>query len=324
MSNNKNTGGKNLSNSAENELWAAPQTKVVKKEKRKWGFFEVILSVFALVVVQVVMLLVMMAGTVQRMISDGSDLTDIDAQTEAVMKDVQQGGNLVLIMVSMYIIWVGFMFYSTHFRGEKSFAKDFWLKFSWKRDIIFGIILALALRGAEIGILSFLEGIGVDLTGSGNTANIVDQTGIWYFVIAILLASIIGPLCEELFFRGFLLQAFLRNFTRGNFTEPTTLVGKTALSNTPIVYNAYKALRHLTYKWRYALSVILTGVIFGLMHWPGTTDFAGWLPVIETGIIGIILGYIVVKTKRLGLAIVAHMAFNLSGVILASSSLFNQ
>lgn len=323
MDKNKKLDGKN-SNSAENALWAAPQTQVAKKEKRKWGFFEIILSAFALVVVQVVMLLVMMAGTVQRMVNDGSDLTNIDASTEQVLKDVQQGMNLVLIMVSMYLIWVGFMIYSTHFRGEKSFKKDFWFSFNWKRDIPFGIGLAIALRGLEIGILSLLESLGVNLTGASNATNIVDQSGIWYFVTAIVLASIIGPLCEELFFRGFLLQAFLRNFTRGNFKTPTTLTGKTALENAPAVYNAYKGFRNWMYKWRYVLSAILSGIIFGSMHWAGTFDIPGLLPVIETGIIGIIFGFIVIKTKRLGLVIIAHMVFNLSGVLLASSSLFNQ
>lgn len=290
------------------------------KQKRPWGFLEILISVVALLVVQVVIAGVMTAVIAGRLLSEGMGIEDTDAITEQILTEVQSGANLVLIMVSMYVIWIGTMFYATWFRGLKSFAKDFWLRFKWKRDIPIGIGLALLFRGTELGIFSLLEAVGVDLSGAENTSQIVNQEGIWYFIIAIGLASFVGPICEELFFRGMLLQAFLRNFARGEGKEPKSTLGSVIQRKAPALFNAFKSFRNFLFKHRYSLAAILSGIIFGLMHIQpdeGHGWLAVWLAVIETGIIGIILGFIVIKTKRLGLVIVAHCMFNLSGVILS-------
>lgn len=302
---------------AEASLWGAEAPKAVSrrplKQKRPWGFLEILISFVALLVVQVGLAMVMTAVIAGRLLSEGMGIEDTDAITEEILAEVQSGANLVIIMISMYVIWIGAMFYATYARGLKSFAKDFWLRFNWRRDILIGIVLAAVLRATEMGVFALLEAAGVDLTGSENTTRIVDQTGIWYFVIAIMLAGIIGPICEELFFRGMVLQAFLRNFSRGEGKDPKTATG---------IVKAYLAVRSFLFKHRYAMAAILSGLIFGLMHVQTGDGTGNWLPIwlaaIETGIIGIIFGFIVVKTKRLGIVIVAHCAFNLSGVILAT------
>lgn len=312
---------------AEQDIWqtayqnnagapAAPIKAV--KQRRPWGFVEIILSAIAILCVQVLMLILMTAGITKDLVESGADLSDLNAVTDQVTKQVMQGGNLVLIMVSMYVIWIGFMAYSTYFKGLKSFAKDFWFRFKWLNDISIGLALAVLLRGLEIGILNALTAMGMDLTGAENTTDIVNQNGAWYFIIAILLASIIGPICEELFFRGFLLQAFLRNFRRGNISGPKTVFGQVVIDNAAPLFNAFVAFRNWTYKHRYVLAVLLSGMIFGSVHWNGQYTAQAWLPIIETGIIGILFGFIVVKTKRLGITVFAHCFFNLSGVLLAT------
>lgn len=310
---------------AEASIWGPPQaSQTVKrptKKKREWGFLEILISVVALLVVQVGLAGIMTAVIASRLISEGMGIEDTDAITQQILDEVQSGANLVIIMISMYVIWLGTMFYATWFKGLKSFAKDFWVRFNWKRDIPIGIGLAIGLRGAEIGIFSLMEMAGVDLSGSENTSQIVGQEGIWYFVVAIVLASFIGPICEELFFRGMLLQAFLRNFARGEGKDPKSTMGSLMQQKAPGLFNAFTAFRNFLFKHRYALAAVLSGLIFGLMHVQpddGTGWLAIWLAVIETGIIGIIFGFIVVKTKRLGIVIIAHCMFNLSGVILSS------
>lgn len=295
-----------------------PYVKRPLRKRRPWGFVEIILSAVALLCVQVVMLIFMTAGITKDIVERGADINDLDAITAQVTKEVMQGGNLVLIMISMYVIWIGFMAYSTYVKGLKSFAKDFWFRFKWLNDLGIGLALAVVLRGLEMLILNGLTAMGADLTGAENTTDIVGQKGIWYFIIAILFASVIGPICEELFFRGFLLQAFLRNFRRGNISGPKTIFGQTVINTATPLFNAFVSFRNWTFRHKYVLAVVLSGIIFGSVHWNGQYTAQALLPMIETGIIGILFGYIVIKTKRLGITVFAHCFFNLSGVLLAT------
>lgn len=306
----------NKGNPAEN--FASSYVPRPVKKRRPWGFVEVILSGILLLCVQILMLIFMTAGITRDMVAQGADLDDLDTVTDTVMSEVMKGGNLVLIMLSMYVIWIGFMAYSTYAKGLKSFAKDFWFRFKWGKDIGIGLILAAVLRGTEIAVLNTLTALGMDLTGAENTTDIIGQEGIWYFVIAILFASIIGPISEELFFRGFLFQAFLRNFRRGNIRGPKTIFGQTVLASAPPVFKAFVAFRNWTFRHKYVLTVVLTGLIFGSVHWNGQYTAQALVPIIETGLIGILFAFIVIKTKRLGIVVFAHIFFNLSGVLLAT------
>jgi membrane protease YdiL (CAAX protease family) len=60
------------------------------------------------------------------------------------------------------------------------------------------------------------------------------------------------------------------------------------------------------------ISILVTSVLFGLAHLLN----GNVIPAIMTGIIGILLAYIVLKTKNLYAAITAHILFNLTSVIL--------
>jgi membrane protease YdiL (CAAX protease family) len=52
------------------------------------------------------------------------------------------------------------------------------------------------------------------------------------------------------------------------------------------------------------------------MHFQGFETFGQWWVIIVTGSIGFILALIVLKTRRLGLAITTHVAFNSYAMIL--------
>lgn len=60
------------------------------------------------------------------------------------------------------------------------------------------------------------------------------------------------------------------------------------------------------------VSIIVTSLLFGLAH----LSSGNVVPAVMTGLIGVLLGYIVIKTKNLYAAISAHMLFNLTSVTL--------
>jgi len=59
-------------------------------------------------------------------------------------------------------------------------------------------------------------------------------------------------------------------------------------------------------------AIVATSLLFGLAH----LTYGNIYPAIMTGILGLILAYMVVKTKNLTTAIVAHILFNVASVTL--------
>jgi len=57
-------------------------------------------------------------------------------------------------------------------------------------------------------------------------------------------------------------------------------------------------------------AIIATGILFGIAH----LSYAKIFPAIMTALLGILFGYIVIKTKNLNTAIIAHILFNLTSV----------
>jgi len=101
------------------------------------------------------------------------------------------------------------------------------------------------------------------------------------FLVAILIDGLVGPIAEELFFRGYLLAR----------------------------------MEHLK-RW----APVLNGALFGIYHF--------WQPhnLIALIAVGIILSYVVWKTKNVYLGIIIHCSINLLGAITgyfaASSGVF--
>ena len=59
-------------------------------------------------------------------------------------------------------------------------------------------------------------------------------------------------------------------------------------------------------------AIVLTSILFGIAH----LTYGNIYPAIMTGILGLILAYMVLKTKNLVTAIVAHIFFNVASVTL--------
>lgn len=297
-------------------IWnQAGDIKAAKKhviKKKRWGLLEVLNSVIILVVFTSIITFAFLFYELANVIGTaGVETNDIDKITQDVTLKLSTSGPMIFLSsVGMYAIWVFMMWFSTYKRGLKSFAKDFWLKINWKKDIALGALVAILLSLASQGIALGLGALGFDLTGSDNSTVFFAQKGIWFVFLAFFMVPILGPIAEELFFRGFLLQGFIRHFRRGNVSGPRSAFGASIQRSYSPLFNAYIAFRRWCYHQKYTLSIILSSLAFGMMHFQGVNNFGNWLVVGITGMIGMTFAIIAVRTQRLGIGIFGHIFFN--------------
>lgn len=100
----------------------------------------------------------------------------------------------------------------------------------------------------------------------------MEEKNIGVLWVSTLFAAIFGPIAEEIFFRGFM----------------------------------YPALKK---KWGMAVSILVTSVIFSLLH----THIVGFLPIMA---LGILLAYIYEKTGSLLVPVAIHMIHNVGMVVM--------
>lgn len=303
----------------------APQN-LFPKERKEWGLFEVVNSVIISLCLQVVIVLFIMVdvlfGSIGRAGEGASEAEITTALTDAVL----QPHVIILSALAMYVPWVFMMWYSTNYRGRKSFKKDFWVKVKWI-DIPLGLLMGLVLVAVVQGISYGLTALGVDLSTVDNTAPFRNQDFVWQLILFMGLAGILGPIMEEFFFRGFLLQAFIRHFNRGNVHEPRSPFGLAIQRNQVWLFNAYLNFRNWGYKYQYVLSALITSIIFGFSHFPYQDDMTaqqltgGLIIVGITGMLGLAFAIVTLKTKRIGINIFAHIFYNSTVAILALTTM---
>lgn len=300
------------------DIWEASQSPApttTKNAKKRWGLFDVIMGFVLMIITQIgigiVLVIIVTAEAAQKGIFDTAQIADMTF--EAAMSP----GILISSAFLMYISWLIVMFWGTFRKGLKSFAKDYWIRFKWT-DILWGLGLGIGLRILD-RLLAWLmiEVIGIEISGADNTSPIVSQTGFAYFMLAIVIGCICAPLFEEMFIRGMMLQGLLRFFRKNN-QKPTTVIGNFIYTEARNLWDFHKKVKHALFKSRYILSMLITGAVFGIMHFQATGEWTDWLIVTQTGLIGVFFAWIVLKTKRVGTAIGAHAVFNTSGIIIAT------
>lgn len=307
----------NIGNIWDNEANPNPAPKKpIKKKKYTWGMAEVLISIIGLLVVQIAMALILIATVITKNLSAGATTEEyLRVANEAMMNPVF----IIISSAGMYLCWISMMWYSTRFRGRKSWLKDFWFKFK-KVDILIG--LGMAILGFVIvqGIAAFFGAIGVNMENASNIEAFTSQSGIWKYVLFIGMVSLIGPFMEELFFRGFLMQALIKHFRRGNISSPRGRFSAWVQENSASTFYFYVEFRRLCYKYKYAISAVLSSAFFGLMHFQGTS-MGEWVVVIATGTLGLAFAIVTIKTKRLGPAILGHILYNGTVAIIALSGM---
>lgn len=181
-----------------------------------------------------------------------------------------------LTVVSTFALWIGLAgvpLLAVRVKGSGSVADDLGLRVRFPADLKLGVGWALLAQVALLAVAALSERLspGLELEQEGgNLAQSV--TGI-RLVILLLIFVVGAPLVEEIFFRGLLLRALERRFGSG-------------------------------------VAVAVSGAIFGLVHLEGDTLAARLLLAFSLSVLGWLLGWMTVRYKRLGPALLCHVFFN--------------
>lgn len=181
-------------------------------------------------------------------------------------------------------LWVAFLLaalYGSRKYGSGSLVKDFGLRVSFWPDIPLGLAIGVICQLGVVPLLylPFAAGNPALTRSLSRPAQTLIGSGRQGGEIFVALVIVIGaPIMEELFFRGLLLTSVRSSFAR---------MGARTAS---------------------VLAVVVSGLVFGLAHFE-KLQFPGLV------VVGIILGVLALRTRRLGMSIAAHMGFNLVAFI---------
>ena len=140
--------------------------------------------------------------------------------------------------------------------------------------------LTVAVIGALIVIL-----LGADITGNPRAESYMNLPD-WQLIIVILICIPLGaPFFEELLFRGILVGSAVRAFP-----------GKVG----------------------FFVAIIVTGLVFGSLHFPGTFDLLGAYSVILISCIGMILAWLRLRFNSAIVTMTTHAVYNGSLAMLAA------
>ncbi len=303
--------------STENNLKQENQntTKLARKpSKKRWGIRHAVYAFLLSLVLQTVVTIPFLIISTVNLASKG--VLDPQKYQANLVSSLETGPGLFFAQISMYVAWFAVGLYVTYRLGLHSLAKDFWFRFKWGQDIALGILLGIGLRLFESLSFWILTLLGVNLAGADNSTPFTQGKGIWEYILLFGVVSFIGPISEEFLFRGLLLQGLLKTFRKRTFT-PRTRFGAGIQKTFPNIFTGFIKYKEFLFRHKYILSVIISALAFGIMHFQGTQTFGQWLVVIETGSIGLIFALVVLRTRRLGITIIAHMIFNFSAVAFA-------
>jgi membrane protease YdiL (CAAX protease family) len=196
-----------------------------------------------------------------------------------------------------YLLLLGAIIVVSRWRGQRSLRKDFGLEFRWI-DLPIGIGLALLGKIASIvfGIFAFVvtgrmpEGPNFEVTP--------DLVGI--LLTGILVATLLGPIVEELLLRGLVLRAVRYSIVRGRHHA-----------------RPQPAPRNIQVR-AVVVAILVNSALFALLHlYQAPGDPALFITLAAgTLTVGILHSIITIVTGRLGAAIISHILFNGSSVVL--------
>jgi membrane protease YdiL (CAAX protease family) len=265
--------------------------------KKGWGLGSFALVFLAFIAIQVV---ISIAILVPAVMNSGPNL---DAE-----KLVSSAGLIVVTSLAMYASWVGGMAIVSRVRGKKSFKEDFWLQFK-KFDVLIGLgiavglVLLVALSGWFFG-----DVLKLDLSAADNGKVFTNFTGFQLVIVAFGIASLLGPIMEELFFRGFLFQA-----VRNSINIHLKRVSEESEGGATLAFAKWMQ------KKQYWFAIIISSIVFGFMHMQttGVGTFGWWYLLVATGTLGLVFGIIAAKTKRIGIGIFGHVFYNSITLLMA-------
>ncbi len=190
-------------------------------------------------------------------------------------------GLLVADEVGLWVVFVGAGFFAARYWWKKSFVGLAGFTIRPLVDIPLGVVVGVVCQLVLVPLL-YLPFTLVDphLTSSlSQPAESLVGIGTGAGFLVTFLVLVVGaPVAEELFFRGLTFQV-LKDHTGG-----------------------------LAPRLGAAVVVIGSGLLFAIAHFEPLQFLGLWA-------VGCVLGYLVLRTGRLGTSIVAHATFNLVAVI---------
>ena len=158
---------------------------------------------------------------------------------------------------------------------------------NFDRAVLWGVIAVFFMFATSIVIGVILNSLNFDVNEASNIEDIANI----FSPVSMFILVVFQPIGEEFFFRGFLLDKINSFFSRKSD------------------YNADGKDFFSEYK---IPAVVLTSILFGIAH----ASYGKVYPVFVTALLGLILGFVVVKTKSLYAGMIAHILYNVITLIL--------
>lgn len=297
-----------------------PRLQNNKRAKTYWGGVALLSSLVVFLSLQVVLAIALILFLIATY-----PISELKSYDQIISAVTAAPWFLIMTQFIMYAGWMGCLWWVTRYRsgvqlGKKfwtAFKENFWVHFKW-RDIGIGAGIAAAMMGFQLLILNGLPALfpQIDLSDAGNTSTFEALDGIWFYIIAFGIGSVIGPICEEFFFRGFLMRGFLNHYSYTDTTRNIDLLEDEAAKYSSGLHAIIATMRHWANKHRWALSIVFTSILFGFMHFQGFETIGQWMVIIVTGTLGLVLGYTVYKTRRILPGIIAHVLYNTTSFVI--------
>jgi uncharacterized protein len=250
--------------------WVPPQTK-----RQAWMWL-----VYALVGFLVGQIGALIFGTVAGAIAGKTSAQMSAIATAAVPPEWY----VVSTLLGLWIGFIGAPWLASRTQGTRHFARDLGVRFR----VVDLVGIAIGLGGQLLVAIMYapfqhdihnFNAPSQKLTGASHGAG---------FVVIAIATVLLAPVMEELFFRGLLLKALVRLFTRMGAAGGARVAGV-------------------------VLAVIVDGLLFGLAH-------AEWVQLAGLAVFGMILAAVSYRTGRLGMNMVAHASFNLVAIVAIASN----
>lgn len=210
------------------------------------------------------------------------------------LSSIEGPATLIVSTLPLWVGLIGTVIWACRRHGSGNLVKDLALRVRWI-DVFIGLGAGLALRFV-IGIWAVVYSAASGQRPTSNLEPILGGSGLgtgFWLVVNLLAIGVIGPVIEEIFFRGLGLRSALASLLRR--------------SNLP-------RFARPSHRVRYAIAG--TSVIFALLHSNEVNDVTSAV-VLLPGLFlaGWVLGWLTVRTGRLGPGIVTHVVFNSTALL---------
>lgn len=192
----------------------------------------------------------------------------------------------IAVQTLFYVVLAAALFVVVRRRGLGGFRRDFGLELKWI-DFPIGVGLTVAINLADILVYYFAVAIlGLPKAPTSNVE--LPKSRVLAVIDALAIAAFLGPIVEELLFRGLIMRS-IRNFV----IRHSTFEGSTAT------------------RWGKRASVVVSALIFAAAHlYEARNPTMLFVLGVSIFIFGLITAAIATRTGRLGPSMLTHMFVN--------------